>query len=115
MKFHKLHGVVADIIKKLLTKQRSQACKDRVMTWMRKAVGLNLELQKTMTQAPVASQGFILNYIDMLLQLCKPFTGAHEKYKTFLEKVNCTYLMTDHYVDKATSLDKLETSTDRIK
>lgn len=47
--------------------------------------------------------------------MCKPFTGAHEKYKTFLEKVNCTYLMTDHYVDKATSLDKLETNNDRIK
>lgn len=56
-----------------------------------------------------------MNYIDLLLQLCKPFTGAHDKYKTFLEKVNCTYLMTDHYVDKATSLDKLETSADRIK
>ena len=53
-KFHKLHGAVAEIIKKLLVKQRSQACKDRVMSWMRKAVGLNLELQKTMTQAPVA-------------------------------------------------------------
>lgn len=66
MKFHKLHGGVADIIKKLL-KSKNQKAKDRVMMWMRKSVALNLELQKTMTQAPVASQGFILNYIDLLL------------------------------------------------
>lgn len=96
-KFHGLHSSLADIIKALL-KNKNPEVKARVMQWMRSAVGLNMELQKTMTQMPVASQGFVLNYVDLLLQLCKPFTGAFEKYKNFLDKVNCTYLMTDAFV-----------------
>ena len=82
---------------------------------MRNAVGLNLELQKTMTQKPVASQGFVLNYIDLLLQLCRPFTGTFEKYKNFFDKINCAYLMTDTFVQSATNLDKLETSPEKLR
>ena len=54
MKFHKLHGAVGDIIKKLL-KCKNPTAKERVMIWMRKAVSLNMELRKTMTMAPAAS------------------------------------------------------------
>lgn len=85
------------------------------MQWMRSAVGLNMELQKTMTQQPVASQGFVLNFIDLLLQLCRPFTGSFEKYKNFLDKVNCTYLVTDTFVQKASTLDKIETSPEKLR
>ena len=100
---------------KACLKSKKAEVKARVMLWMRKAVSLNLELQKTMTQKPVASQGFVLNYVNMLLQLCRPFTGNFEKYKTFLEKLNCTYLLTDRFVEKATSMDKVEISPEKIR
>lgn len=69
-----------------------------------------MELQKMFTQAPVASQGFILNFVDILLQLCKPFIGTFSKYGENLKKLNCFYLMTNEYVDKAKSLEKIENS-----
>jgi hypothetical protein len=34
---------------------------------MRAAVGLNLDKQKMFTHSPVATDGFILNFIDLLL------------------------------------------------
>lgn len=71
-RFFNLHTNLAEIIKKLM---KNQACKARVLLWMRQAVSLNLDKQKMFTHSPVASDGFILNYIDMLLQLCKPFVG----------------------------------------
>jgi hypothetical protein len=74
---------------------------------MRLAISLNLEKQKMYTQIPVSSDGFILNYIDLLLQLCKPFTSNFSKYPTFLSKINCFYLMTNDYISKATDLEKL--------
>lgn len=40
VKFFNLHSNVADIIKKLM---KNQNCKDRVLTWMRLAISLNLE------------------------------------------------------------------------
>lgn len=71
-RFFALHTNLAEIVKKLM---KNQACKERVLLWMRQAVSLNLDKQKMFTHSPVASDGFILNYIDMLLQLCKPFVG----------------------------------------
>lgn len=56
---------------------------------------------------PVASDGFILNYVDTLLQLCKPFVGNFAKYGTFIGKINCFYLATNDQIDKATSQEKV--------
>lgn len=74
---------------------------------MRLAISLNLDKQKMYTQIPVSTDGFILNYIDLLLQLCKPFTSTFTKYPTFLSKINCFYLMSNDYISKATDLEKL--------
>ena len=63
-KFFNLHTALADIIKKIM---RNAECKERVLLWMRQAVSLNLDKQKMFTQSPVASEGFVLNYIDLLL------------------------------------------------
>ena len=103
-KFFNLHTNIADIIKKLM---KNQNCKDRVLKWLRFAVALNLEKQKMFTQIPVSTDGFILNYIDLLLQLCKPFTSTFSKFPTFLSKINTFYLMTNEYIPKATDLEKL--------
>jgi len=63
-KFYNLHTTLSDIIKKLM---KNSACKDRVLKWLRHAVDLNLEKSKMMAYKPVASNGFMLNYIDLLL------------------------------------------------
>ena len=63
-KFFNLHTGLADIIKEIMESAES---KDRVMLWMRQAVNLNLDKLKMFTQSPVASEGFVLNYIDLLL------------------------------------------------
>ena len=51
----------------------------------------------------------------MILLLCKPFTSNFEKYKNFFDKINGAYLLTDRFVDKATTLDKIETVPDKLK
>lgn len=86
---------------------KNSKCKDRVLEWMRMAVTLNLDKQKMITHTPVSSDGFILNFIDLLLQLCKPFTANFQKYYQFLGRINCFYLMTDEYIGKATKLEKI--------
>ena len=103
-KFSNLHSNLADVIKKLM---KNAKCKDRVLEWMRMAISLNLDKQKMFTHTPVASDGFILNYIDLLLQLCKPFTANFQKYHQFLGRINCFYLMTDDYITKASKLEKI--------
>lgn len=67
-----------------------------------------MDKQKMYTNKPVASDGFILNYIDLLLILCKPFIGNFQKYPKFLPKINSFYLVTDDWVSKGTSLEKIE-------
>lgn len=104
-KLHSMHTQISDIVKKLM---KNGNCKDRVLLWMRQAVALNMDKQKMFTQKPVASDGFILNYIDLLLILCKPFIGNFEKYPNFLSKINSFYLITDDWVPKGTSLEKIE-------
>lgn len=89
---------------------KNQNCKARVLKWMRHAVDLNLEKNKIMSKYPVASNGFILNYIQLLLLLCKPFTGAFGKYGQFIGKVNCFYLSTNDYLKKAKDFDKIDGS-----
>jgi hypothetical protein len=64
VKFFNLHTSVSDIIKKLM---KNSNVKERVLQWLRLAVSLNLEKQKMFTQKPVATDGFILNLIDLLL------------------------------------------------
>jgi hypothetical protein len=58
--------------------------KERVVEWMRRAVDQNMEKEKMIANGPVASNGFILNYISLLLILCKPFTANFDKYSSFL-------------------------------
>ena len=103
-KFFNLHSALADIVKKLM---RDAACKDRVLLWLRQAVSLNLEKRKMFTQRPVATDGFVLNYIDLLLQLCKPFVGSFAKYGTFITKINSFYLINNEHVSKATDMEKI--------
>ena len=93
MKFHKFHEIIADILKKLIHKKHG--CSDRVLLWMRKAVSLNLEKMKYHTNMPTASDGFVLNMIDTLFILCKPFTADFSKYHKFINKINCFYLSND--------------------
>jgi hypothetical protein len=69
------------------------------------------------TQSPVASDGFILNFINLLLILSKPFTGVFTKYHTFLPKINCFYLMTTDYLGPSAikRIEKLETNKDKLQ
>ena len=83
--------------------------KDRVLDWMRMAITVNMDKQKMFTHTPVASDGFILNFIDLLLQLCKPFTSNFSKYHQFLSRINCFYLMTDDYIGAARKMEKIGT------
>ena len=55
---------LAEVLKKLM---KNAKCKDRVLEWLRMAILLNMDKQKMFTQAPVASDGFILNFVDLLL------------------------------------------------
>ena len=97
-KFFNLQTTLADVVKKLM---KNQACKEKLLKWMRHAVDLNTDKQKMMTHKPVASNGFILNYTSLLLQLCKPFIADFAKYGQFIGKINCFYLSTNAYVRKA--------------
>ena len=103
-KFFNLHSALADIVKKLM---KNAVCKDRVLLWMRQAVSLNLDKMKMFTQRPVATDGFVLNYIDLLLQLCKPFVGNFAKYGTFIQKINSFYLINNSHLAKATDMEKV--------
>ena len=68
------------------------------------------------TQSPVASDGFILNFINLLLILSKPFTGVFNKYHTFLPKIYCFYLMTTDYLGPSAikRIEKLETNKEKL-
>jgi hypothetical protein len=106
-KFYNMHSSLADILKKLM---KNNNCKERVLKWMRHAVDLNLEKIKMVAHKPVASNGFMLNYIDLLLQLCKPFISNITKYGQFLPKINSFYYMTNDYINKAKDFDKIDGS-----
>jgi len=93
---------------------KNNNCKDRVLKWLRHAVDLNLEKVKMVANRPVASNGFILNYIDLLLQLCKPFTSNFTKYGSFLSKINCFYMMTNEYVKKGKEFEKIDNRTESL-
>jgi len=68
------------------------------------------------TQSPVASDGFILNYADLLLILCKPFTGVFSKFPNFLSKINPFYLMTNKFVPGARDrIDKIERRPEQLR
>lgn len=88
IKFNNLHNSLSDIIKKLM----KSSSKDRVLKWMRHAIDLNYEKEKTISHKLVASNGFFLNYIEVLLILCKPFTGNFNKYGNFISKVSSFYM-----------------------
>ena len=89
---------------------RKDQCKDRVTKWLRHGVDFNREKSKMVANGPTASNGFILNYINLLLILCKPFTGNFNNYGKFLSKINCFYMSTNEYIKKAKDFEKIETS-----
>jgi Ubiquitin elongating factor core len=60
---------------------KNKDTKERVMSWLRASVALNMEKQKMYTQIPVASDGFILSV----------FSEYHQQFP----KVNCLYLASD--------------------
>jgi hypothetical protein len=62
----------------------------------------------------VASEGFVLNYIDLLLQLSKPFIGNFNNYGKFIQKVNCFYLIDNKYISKATDMQKMDHDASEI-
>ena len=68
------------------------SAKDRVLKWMRHALDLNYDKEKMVSHKPVASNGFFLNYIDVLLILCKPFTSNFNNYGKFMAKVSSFYM-----------------------
>ena len=76
-KFNNIHENLADIIKKLM---KNNNCKEKVLAWMRQATFLNFDKTKTRSTKAMATDGFILNYINLLLILCKPFTKDFSKY-----------------------------------
>jgi hypothetical protein len=79
------------------------------------AASLNFEGKKVVWAHQLASDGFYLNLIDLMLILCKPFMSDFQKYPTFIGKINCFYLATDDYFDKASALDKIEQRSDKIE
>ena len=111
-RFFSLHSALADIVKKLMKNANS---KEKLLKWMRHAVDLNLDKQKMMTMKPVASNGFVLNYIDLLLQLCKPFTSEFTKYGNFISKINCFYLVSNKFVKKAKDFEKIENRPETLR
>jgi hypothetical protein len=63
-KFSNFHTNIAEVMKKLMKKSIS---KDKVLEWMRMAISVNMDKQKMFTHTPVASDGFVLNFINLLL------------------------------------------------
>jgi len=59
-----MHSTLVEVIKKLMKNANS---KDKVLAWLRQAVVLNLDKHKFRSTTPMATEGFILNYIDLLL------------------------------------------------
>jgi len=59
---------------------KNNNCKEKVLIWMRQAAFLNFDKTKYRSTTPMATDGFILNYISLLLHLCKPFTKDFSKY-----------------------------------
>ena len=62
----------------------------------------------------MATEGFILNFTNLMLILCKPFTNKFEKYPNFMEKINCFYMMIPKYFSNAKSVEKIENSPDNL-
>lgn len=84
-------------------------CKDKLLLWMRRAVSLNSDKKKYHSFTPLASDGFILNYISTLLILCKPFVGNFNKFSNFLTKINCFYMATNDQIENAKiAFEKIE-------
>ena len=63
------------------------------------------------TQLPVASDGFILNLIGVMLLFCKPFTSKFNDYHNTFSKVNCLYLLNDDYITGASKVEKFDNDT----
>lgn len=60
------------------------------------------------SQLPLASDGFILNLIDVLLIFSKPFSNKFNEYHNQFPKINCLYLMTDEYFVGGSKIEKLD-------
>ena len=91
------------------------ACKKRILDWLHQALILNFDKKKYKADTPVATNGFILNLMDVLLILCKPFVSNFEKYGNFISKVNCFYLFDDSSISTANKFDRVTDSMDDFK
>ena len=60
---------------------------------------------------PVASDGFVLNLIDVMLMFCKPFTSKFSEYANQFAKINAYYLITDKYIIDAKKIEKIDNET----
>ena len=87
---------------------KNKECKERIMEWIRLAVGLNQEKQKMYTQSPVCSDGFIFNLIDVMLLFCKPFTAKFSEFYQTYPKINAFYLINDNYIVNAQKIEKID-------
>lgn len=63
------------------------------------------------TNVPVASDGFILNLVDVMLMFCKPFTSKFSEYATQFPKINAYYLVNNKYVVDANKIEKIDSDT----
>lgn len=102
---HGLHKTLQEVISKLL---KSKECKERVLQWFRLAVGLNQQKQKMYSQVPLASDGFVLNLIDLMLLLCMPYTGKFTEHHLHYPKINTFYLYDDTYIKEGSKIEKLD-------
>ncbi|CDW72140.1 u box domain-containing protein [Stylonychia lemnae] len=102
--FHKFHVLIFDVMQKLL---KNKECRDIVMKWLRAALSSNMDKQKMYTQIPVASDGFILNLIDVLLLFGKPFTSKFHEFPAQFRKVNFFYLMDDKFFIGGKKIEKI--------
>eukprot|EP00347_Sterkiella_histriomuscorum_P007831 403347399 len=103
-----LHKQIYEVIQKLL---KNKECKDKVVSWLRHSISLNMEKQKMYTQIPVASDGFILNLMSLLLLFCKPFTSKFAEYHSHFQKINCFYLIDDRFFIGGSKIEKLNQDT----
>jgi hypothetical protein len=105
---HNMHKSIQEVLAKLI---KNKDARERVMEWLRRAVGQNLEKQKMFTQMPVASDGFVYNLIDVLLIFCKPFTAKFADYHQHFSKINCFYLLNDQYMPNGSKIEKIDSQS----
>jgi len=60
------------------------------------------------SQVPLASDGFVLNLIDLILLLCLPYTAKFTEHHQHYPKINTFYLYDDAYIKEGGKIEKLD-------